>query len=434
MWVPSEGVRCAFESRKAGWCRLESMIAAWAPPRIKQVLVSPVHGTPYLNTSQVFESIPKPRKWLAAGRTAALQSRLVREGTILVMASATVGRTIVATRHHEGSIISHHFMRAIPHDSADAGWVYAFLRSDQGQAMMRSSQYASIIRHIEPNHLLSIPIPRISEREREHFGQMLSEIVRLRNAAADLMERAFRAYERAFLAKDAQDSDWGFEVSIADASAGRRRFEASFHTPVARSIVRRMRRQQPLAEVTTGVWWGNRFKRIPSASGQPYLSADDLFTTNPYEIEKIVVADGGRSDHLVVEPGWILMACSGQTYGLNGSAKIVTEYHRAFLLSHDIIRIIPDRSKIRTGYLLIALTHPTLGRPLVLREAYGSSIPHIEPLDLAKMPIARSTEEIENEVADLAEEAASALSRAEAQERKMVEDASHTVEAFLSAT
>jgi hypothetical protein len=141
-------IRCAFEGRRTGWVRLGSMMAASAPPRIKQVLVSPQHGTPYLNTSQVFEPLPKPRKWLAASRTSSLQSRLVREGTILVMASATVGRTIVATRQHEGAIISHHFMRAVPNDPKDAGWIYAFLRSDQAQAMMRSSQYASIIRHI----------------------------------------------------------------------------------------------------------------------------------------------------------------------------------------------------------------------------------------------------------------------------------------------
>jgi hypothetical protein len=194
-----------------------------------------------------------------------------------------------------------------------------------------------------------------------------------------------------------------------------------------------MDRFELLGELTSGVWWGNRFKRIPSPSGRPYLSADDLFTTNPYDIEKIVVAGGGSSDHLAVEPGWIVMACSGQTYGLNGSAKIVTRYHRRFVLSHDIIRIIPNISKVRTGYLLTALTHPFLGRPLVLREAYGSSIPHIEPADLANVPIARASPEVEDEVAEFAEEAASELSKAEALEREMADNASKIISDFLSS-
>lgn len=193
----------------------------------------------------------------------------------------------------------------------------------------------------------------------------------------------------------AHGEETAFFVRAAQLFRGRRRLEAGFHTPLVRAILQRFDRFQPLSEVTSGVWWGKRFKRIPSPGGQPYLSADDLFTTNPYAIEKIIAADDVGTDQLRVQPGWIVMACSGQTYGLNGSAMIMTEYHKGFLLSHDLIRIAPN-SKIRSGFLLTALTHPELGRPLVLREAYGSSIPHLEPQDIATVPIARLDQNVED--------------------------------------
>lgn len=103
--------------------RFGQIATALAPPRIKQILVAPEYGIPYLNTSQVFDIRPKPRKWLSMEKTLKGEDRLVTAGTILVMASATVGRAIVATKAHENTIISHHFMRVKSIDPLLSGWV-----------------------------------------------------------------------------------------------------------------------------------------------------------------------------------------------------------------------------------------------------------------------------------------------------------------------
>lgn len=108
------GLRLAIQERAVGWQRLGQMADIWAPPRIKSVIVEPEFGAPYLNTSQVFDARPQPRKWLSVGKTSASERRFVKEGTILVLASASVGRCALATKAHEGAIISHHFMRVQP--------------------------------------------------------------------------------------------------------------------------------------------------------------------------------------------------------------------------------------------------------------------------------------------------------------------------------
>jgi len=427
------GVRLAIEAKPSGWVRFGQVARAVAPPRIKQVLVSQGHGVPYLNTSQAFDLRPNPRKWLAVEKTTKAKDRMVKEGTILVMASATVGRAIVATKAHEDAIVSHHFMRVMPLSEDLAGWVYAFLRSTQAQAMIRGTQYASVIRHIEPHHLAALPMPEVPDYVAEAFRGKVEEIVSCRNNAARLRNLAEETFAKAVGSIDVREAESGFSVPVSAAFSGRRRLEAAYHSPHVRSIVRSFAKWDRLGNITENVWWGNRFKRHYGEGGIPYLSADDVFTMNPYGLQKILVSPGDGHESFFVERGWLVMACSGQTYGLNGAATIATEWHENTFFSHDLIRIKPKQGA-RAGYLLTALTHPVLGRPLLIREAYGMSIPHLDPNDVAAFPVVRLDEETESKIADLAERAVSEQARAEILERELSEEASAVVSRFLVQT
>jgi hypothetical protein len=425
------GVRLAIEAKATGWARFDKLAKSWMPSRIKLIIVSPEDGTPYLNTSQVFDVRPRPRKWLALGKTTEGDRRIVKQGQILVMRSATVGRAIIATSAHENAVISDHFLRVEPFDIAMRGWVYAFLQSPQGRSMIRGSQYASIIRHIEPSHLATLPIPEVSDDVAADFQKRVEEIVSARNNAARLRDAAEAVFAKAIGPVGKTDKEEGFSVHLSAAIGGRRRLEAAYHTPNVRAIIRNFKKWERLDAITRRVWWPNRFKRLYGESGTPYMSADDVFTTNPYALKSVLVEGKKERDEFAVEPNWIVMARSGQTYGLNGSATLVTDYHKGFFLSDDMIRIKPDDTKARPGYLLTALTHPTLGRPLVIREAYGMSIPHLDPDDVAAFPVVRLDEEIEDRIADLAEQAASEQARAEMLERELSEEAGKVISEFL---
>ena len=77
------------------------------------------------------------------------------------------------------------------------------------------------------------------------------------------------------------------------------------------------------------------------------------------------------------------------------------------------------------------MTHPTLGRPLLIREAYGMSIPHLDPDDVAAFPVVRLGRETEDRIADLAERAASEQARAEVLERELAKEAGRVLSEFL---
>ena len=184
------GIRAAIEARPGLWRPFGELADAWMPPRIKSILVSREHGVPYLNTSQVFDVRPAPWKWLAAGKTKNAAERTAEEGTILVMASSSIGRTTLTTRAHADCYLSHHFIRVEPRQPALKGWLYGFLHSPAGQAMMAGSQYASAVRHIESHHLAALPVPTVSGAVAADFDGRLNAVLSLRNEAFRLANEA----------------------------------------------------------------------------------------------------------------------------------------------------------------------------------------------------------------------------------------------------
>jgi type I restriction enzyme, S subunit len=133
-----------------------------------------------------------------------------------------------------------------------------------------------------------------------------------------------------------------------------------------------------------------------------------------------------------VKAGWIAMARSGQTHGLNGTVLLVTAAHEQFFLSDDLIRIIPDTTTIRPGYLFMAMGHPSFGRPLVIRNAYGSSIPHLDPVDVEAIPIVRLGGDIESKIADVVEESARLRDEANDLEKDLGRQAERHISKFIS--
>ena len=66
------------------------------------------------------------------------------------------------------------------------------------------------------------------------------------------------------------------------------------------------------------------------------------------------------------------------------------------------------------------LSHPTLGQPLVVSRAYGTSVPELAPEDVRQLPIPRLEQEVEDEIADAAEQASELRRRAYEREEEIV--------------
>lgn len=426
------GLRLAIEGKTNGWTHFSNVAKVWMPGRLKGIQVSREFGAPFLAATQVYDVRPIPRKWLALARTADAVSRFVQPGMILVTCSGSVGRATLAYKPHENTLISHDLLRVEAIDQKNKGWIYAYLHASQVRAMTVGAQYGHIIKHLETSHLEALPIPIVDDVTAAHFSSRVAQILDLRNDAYRLGEEADARFAKAVGSVKPSEKEEGFIARASAMMGGRRRLEAAFHTPRAAAIFKRFKHFDRVSDVTKRVWWMNRFRRFYGDDGIPYLSADELFTVNPAENKRILVDPADSYRDYFVENGWIVMACSGQVYGLNGAAALMTEHHENTFFSHDLIRIVADPSKIRAGYLLVALTHRTHGRPLLIRAAYGTSIPHLDPGDVMNFPVVRLNLTEESAIADLAEASAKARATADQLEREIARDASTIIDRFIA--
>ncbi|WP_125917211.1 hypothetical protein [Hymenobacter coccineus] len=433
------GVRLALETQPAGWVPLGQLARVWQPGRLKGIQVGPQYGTPFLAATQVFDLRPVPRKFLALERTSDATNRFLQTGTIVVTCSGNVGRTVLSLDTHEGILISHDLLRVVPFEEAQWGWIYSYLRTPQGRAMMNAAQYGHVIKHLEVAHLEALPVPKVTVALAAHFTEQVNAVVAMRNRAHALVTEAEGLFAQAIgPIEQSADPETGFSVSLKQMGGKRLRLEATFYTPHSSAVLRRFaevgRTVEPLSQVAEKVWWITRFKRVFGEGGVPYMSADEIFAQNATITKKVLVdhENAGDTAEYHVKAGWLVMACSGQIYGLNGSVALMTKNHEKAFFSHDLIRIIPKLDTIRPGYLFAALSHPTLGRPLVKRYAYGTSIPHIEPADVATFPVVRLDETTENTIADRMEEATSLRAEADMLENHLAAEAEALLDRFIA--
>jgi len=101
-------------------------------------------------------------------------------------------------------------------------------------------------------------------------------------------------------------------------------------------------------------------------------------------------------------------------------------------VSNHVLRAAPQPGAIPAGYVLTALSHPTLGRPLLKSLAFGSSVPELNPDDVASELIVRLDSAVEIEIAGLAEASADARASADLLEREVMLEAEAIISQFIS--
>ena len=432
------GIRLAIEAKTAGWTHLGNLAKVWMPGRLKGIQIGRDLGTPFLTATQIYDVRPIPRKWLALARTADAKNRFVKSGMILVTCSGSVGRPALAYEPHENTLISHDLLRVEAIDKRYHGWIYAFLHSAQARAMSTSAKYGHIIKHLETTHLESLPIPMVSNDIAADFNRHVQRILDLRNKGYRLTVEAEKHFEQAL--GSLKVSDWGesgFSVKASQSFlSGRRRLEASVHNPCVAAIRRQLAKHgigfSTIADAGFDVWVPGRYKRIPAVDGVVYRDSADLLEVSPDLMKRFVDCHFGDKFHGRVKSGWILMPCSGQVYGIIGTAILATKALDDQVVSNHVIRVAPrDNVSIQPGYLVTAMSHLMLGRPLVKSLAFGSGVPEIDSQDLADIEIVRLNPSIESCIAGMAEASAEARAAADVLEREIKINASEIIDNFI---
>ena len=121
-------------------------------------------GITFLGGADIFLATPDSEKRLSPKKTANIGALMIKEGTILLPRSGTIGNVAWAHAGHAQKLASEHVIRITPNDILRAGYVYAFLASKYGKKLIQRYIFGSVIQHVEPPLLKLIPVPIIDKK------------------------------------------------------------------------------------------------------------------------------------------------------------------------------------------------------------------------------------------------------------------------------
>lgn len=154
--------------------------------------------------------------------------------------------------------------------------------------------------------------------------------------------------------------------------------------------------EQVVASGNRGVFHAGRVTRqwvTDPAFGTKFLSGTDIFQNDLSNLALISNKVVRSNEKLLVQSGWILITRSG-TVGRTMYARPDMD---GFALTEDVLRVVPDSSRIQPGYLYAFLASK-FGVPVVISGTYGSIIQHLEPEHILPIAVPRFGKILEDRV------------------------------------
>lgn len=184
-------------------------------------------------------------------------------------------------------------------------------------------------------------------------------------------------------------------------------------------LLRKLKNTVPLHSLTSGVdggiYNGPQFVRNYVESpehGVPFMTGSSMQLTDLSNLPLLSKRDAHNPKlaYLEIQPGMTLISCSGTI----GKMAYARPEMKGVWSSQDVLKIVADPDKIRSGYLYAYLSSK-FGIPMLVSGTYGSIIQHLEPHQIADLPVPRLGGTLEHEIHELVEQAANLLSEQSAE-------------------
>ncbi|CAA9890727.1 conserved hypothetical protein [Candidatus Methylobacter favarea] len=386
----------AIQSNPHGCVSIHELASIYHCPRFKRVFVKK-SKFPIYQPSQIGELNPSPAAYISDKTLADLDSLRVSEGQILMTCSGTVGNVTYVSRTLAGHIFSHDLLRIRSHEEHHAGYLYAFFKSQQGRTLIQSNNYGAVIQHIEPAHLLKLPIPDAPALLKTHIHYAITESFNLRDESNDLIAQARAKLQAALKLPPVEElnppanGNNGLRCFSVNAADLNQRLEANYHNPLAQAITQHLHQYaaQVLAlgddTLTKQFVLPGRFKRIyvKKGHGIVFFSGKDIGELDPNDKKYLSFSQHDKKikDELTIKQNMLLITCSGTL----GNIALVPKHWDGWTMTHDIVRLIPSSSEI-SGYLF-AWLGSNWGKELINRNRYGAVVQHIEVEHLADVSV-----------------------------------------------
>jgi len=389
------------------------------PGRFKRVYAkNPENGTPFLTASEMLHFRPTSAEYFANNTSAAEICR-VQQGWILITRSGTVGRCVIVGKRLATFAITDDAIR-VRAKNVPCGYLYAYLSSWIGQALISKDQYGSAIKHLEPHHLAGVPVPLLPEEIQAEIHAKIMRAYALRDEANALLDEADELLHEKLCLPRFDESlvpylplpqtprlpanrpemphPKAFSVKVSEIED---RFDASFHVPVAKTAINLLHKSKyvsvQLGQITADIIVAPRFKRIyvPKEYGIPFLQGSHLPQMRPYDLKYLSRTKQKGIERWIIRAGWVLVTCSGTI----GRVGLVSSYMDKWAASQHLLRIIPNKEQGHPGYIAAFLMTP-YGQHQLTAKIYGGVVDELTEEDTRAVWIPNAPLEIQGEIGE----------------------------------
>ena len=135
------------------------------PTRFKRTYVEATHGIKLIGGKQINELNPSSEKHLAHSD---LDEELkLKENSILITRSGTIGKTTIVSRHWSEWIGSDHIIRIIPVSNQVAGYLFCWLNTEYAQQLIKRNTFGAVVDEIDTNQIKKLEIPILKNESKQ---------------------------------------------------------------------------------------------------------------------------------------------------------------------------------------------------------------------------------------------------------------------------
>lgn len=371
---------------------------AYYPNRFKRIyLPKNKESIPFYLPSQLNEIYPKPGKFISSITDTCIEELKPKINTILLTRSGTIGNCSYVSKTLANKVFSDDVIRISFNNDYDCGYIYAFLKTNIGQLLIKTNNYGSVISHIEPKHLENIEIPNPPDILKKEIHNLIVKSYDLRDESNDLIDEAEKLLIQElqlppiedFKPKyyDKQTDVRNFEVSLSKLN---NRLDGSYHVPIVDCIINHLKTHSKCLkkigdkDISAEIILPGRFARtyVEEGQGTLFFGGKQLLELYPSTKKYLSTKVHNKriKEQLFIKENMILVSCSGTI----GKVNIAPKHWEDWAINQHVLRIVTESNV--AGYIFSWL-NSIYGKILVNRNIYGSVVDEITDKQLAEVAI-----------------------------------------------
>jgi len=367
------------------------------PQFVRNYVEDPAHGVPFVTGSSMLQADMTNISLLSKedAYSKKLRHLELHEGMTLISCSGTIGRMVYSRSDFSGMWASQDVLKVVPNENKIyAGYLYAYLNSKFGVPQILAGEYGAVIRHLEPEHIVDLQVPRLGQIEADAHN-MISESAKLRTQyqlqirkATDLFLEGVGLHDITAFEWHQMGRDLGFTTDLVDSTS----FRAQNYSSRFDQLKRRL---SSIPYITLGdvcsqgqLRSGGRFKRVDADPdfGVKLIGQKEAFWLEPegrWISPKFTPAD------VFVQDETILISAQGtnEDNTVFARAVFITGEWTKYVYTQHFLRVSPDTDSLITSPVLFAYLRSEIAHRCFRSITTGSAQQDFNRQLLVRLPI-----------------------------------------------